>query len=362
MTREHGINRENPGENKTFHLLQKGSGLQLVADFEISGDREIYGIAHVPAIDRENELILADAIRAALPQYMELPILHVQHTERPVGTVTKAVVDGEGKLHLYGKIKETPDTDDVWEDIKGGRLNKFSIFGKRLAGSPECSLSPGQRINPCITKSLQLFSISVVGDNAMNPETFLEVAKAYGVDGMEEEDDKKKEEDVEKCGTCPKKGDSEEEVEKSEEPTLAHEPSNISSIMGRIDGLEKAIEEMRSKKEEEESVEKSDDEEDEKVEDEKKEDVQKAAPTEPVTVEVKSSVETTPAPEYVKKADLSGYITKAELDTITKAMGELQARIEKMEKETIEKGGHVVVIGKEYIEDNPMIANHARIQ
>ena len=62
------------------------------------------------------------------------------------------------------------------------------------------------------------------------------------------------------------------------------------------------------------------------------------------------------------QADLSGYITKAELDTITKAMGELQTRIEKMEKETIEKGGHVVVIGKEYVEDNPMIANHARIQ
>ena len=179
---------------------------------------------------------------------------------------------------------------------------------------------------------------------------------------MEEEDDKKKEEDVEKCGTCPKKGDSEEEVEKSEEPTLAHEPSNISSIMGRIDGLEKAIEEMRSKKEEEESVEKSDDEEDEKVEDEKKEDVQKAAPTEPVTVEVKSSVETTPAPEYVQKADLSGYITKAEVEVFMKAaLADLNTRIEKVEKETIEKGGHVVVIGKEFIEDNPMIANHARI-
>ena len=173
MTRELGTDPANPAENKTCHLIQKGGVLQLVADFSIQSDRKIYGVAHVPVIDRENEIILADAIRKALPEYMKLPILHVQHTERPVGTVTKAFVDESGKLHIYADIKDTEDTNDVWSDIESGELNKFSIFGKRDDASPECALAPTQRISPCVTKALTLFSISVVGDNAMNQDTFL---------------------------------------------------------------------------------------------------------------------------------------------------------------------------------------------
>jgi phage head maturation protease len=351
MTRELGINPENHEDVRTYQLICKGQSLQLVADFTISGDREIYGVAHVPIMDRENEIILSDAIREALPHYMELPILHVQHTERPIGTVTKAWVDDEGKLHLHGKIKETPDTDDVWEDITKGELNKFSIFGKRIRYSGECGVSPTQRLTPCITKAMHLFSISVVGNNAMNPETFLEVAKAYGSDTVEEED--KKEEEVEKCGTCPKKADEEEEVEKSEDSGLLHEPTNMSSIMGRLDGVEKsvaALYEMAN------PVEKSEGEDsmDEKKEEKKDETVEKAAPV----VEEKKDEETTVSPEYVVKAELSQYITKAELDTITKAYDEikkahdeLKARVEKMEQETIEKGGNVVIIQNKYLDE-----------
>ncbi len=352
MTLERGINRENRDGDRTCLLLQKGQSLQLVADFTISGDREIYGVAHVPTIDRENEIILSDAIREALPQYMELPILHVQHTERPVGTVTKALVDDEGKLHLYGKIKETPDTDDVWEDILKGELNKFSVFGKRLIGTPECAISPGQRYNPCITKAMHLFSISIVGDNAMNQDTFLKVAKAYNSesDGMEEEEKKDDKEEVEKCGKVCTKGDEEEQVEKSDEPALAHEPTNISSIMSRLDGLEKSFTEFTAKKDDE--VEKSEEGDDKMEEDKKKDEtVEKAAPV------VEDKVEVSPAPEYVVKAELTQYITKAEFDTISKAYTELKDRVDKMEKETIEKGGNVVIIQNDFMKDNPHMGN-----
>lgn len=337
MTQDHGIKQENPVEDRTFQFLSKGQSLQLVAPFEISGDREISGIAHVPVIDRETEIILSKAIRDALPDYMQLPVLHVQHTERPIGTVTKAWVDDEGKFHLLGKIKETPDTDDVWEDILKGTLNKFSIFGKRLESTPECSLSPNLRTTPCITKAMHLFSISVVGDNAMNQETFLRVAKAYdtGSDHTTEEEEKK------------------EEVEKGDE--LIREPSNLSSIMDRMDGLEKCSGEMRKSIEAlyemANPVEKGEDDMEEK-EEKKDETVEKAAP-----VEVVGTLETAVSNDFVVKADLSQYITKAELDTITKAHDEikkahdeLKARVDKMEQETIEKGGHVVVIGNKYLD------------
>lgn len=342
MTQDHGISRENHGEDRTFQLLSKGQSLQLVAPFEISGDREISGVAHVPVVDRETEIILSEAIRGALPDYMQLPILHVQHTERPIGTVTKAWVDDEGKFHLLGKIKETPDTDDVWEDIKKGTLNKFSIFGKRTQSTPECSISPSWRTTPCITKAMHLFSISVVGDNAMNQETFLRVAKAYenGGGSTPEEEEKK-----------------EESVEKGDE--LIRDPSNLSSIMERIDGIEKCSGEMKKSiaalYEMANPVEKSEGEDDMEDEEKKKDEtVEKAAP------EVKAETpekDANVSPDYVMKAELSQYITKAELDTITKAndeikkaYDELKVRVDKMEKETIEKGGHVVVVQNKYLD------------
>jgi len=367
MTRELGTDPANPAENKTCHLIQKGGVLQLVADFSIQSDRKIYGVAHVPVIDRENEIILADAIRKALPEYMKLPILHVQHTERPVGTVTKAFVDESGKLHIYADIKDTEDTNDVWSDIESGELNKFSIFGKRDDASPECALAPTQRISPCVTKALTLFSISVVGDNAMNQDTFLRVAKAYNErsDGMSEEEEKKKDEDeVEKCHDLKKDDGTEDdkkkedEVEKSDVPELNHEPTNISAIMGRLDGIEKSVAtlyEMAS------PVEKSEDEEDDKVDEKEKKEEEKVEKAVPPVEDVPKD-EKKEQPDYVVKAALDGYVTKAELGTIQKAFDELKAKVEKMENETIEKGGHVVFISKAALEENPQIDNLSAIE
>lgn len=91
------------------------------------------------------------------------------------------------------------------------------------------------------------------------------------------------------------------------------------------------------------------------MEEDKKKDetVEKAAP---VVEEVKVE-ETTPAPEYVVKAELTQYITKADFDTMTKAYTELKERIDKMEKETIEKGGNVVIIQNDFLKDNPHMGN-----
>lgn len=333
--------------------------LQLVADFSIESDRKIYGIAHVPVIDRENELILADAVRKALPEYMKLPILHVQHTERPVGTVTKAYVDEQGRLHIYADIKDSDDTDDIWTGIKTGELNKFSIFGKRDIASPECALAPNQRVSPCVTKALTLFSISVVGDNAMNQETFLEVAKAFEErsDGMDKEEDKK-DDQVEKCNQF-KKEDTEDEVEKSDMPQesdmLLKDDRNLSGILERLGNIESTLSQLvESDKQVHDTMGKAEDEEEDEMEEKKEEKVEKAAPV----------VETPVVVETITKADLSGYITKAELDTIQKAHDELKkayddltTRVTKMEQETIEKGGNVVIIQKDYLDANPSVDN-----
>lgn len=283
---------------------------------------------------------------------MQHPILHVQHTERPIGTVTKAEIDAEGALQIEGSIFDTPDTNDIWEEITSGKLNKFSIFGRRDLGSFECQIDPNQRTSPCVTKALTLFSISIVGENAMNPKTFLEVAKA----GDTTEDEK--EEDVEKCGICSKKGDEEDELQKS--------PSNPTEMLGRIGNMEKAngdlterlsrIEEtlaklVESDKKVHSTMGKAEDSEMEETEKKKEEKVEKAAV---VSEEVK--------PEYIMKAVLDSEIKKAVDDvkkaydekfaTFEKAYTDLKATVDSMKKETIEKGGHVVIITKEQVDAN----------
>ena len=360
MDRNTGINPENlcpsgriqnqksPHQlRKSVKVIQKGGDVQLTVDFSIDTNRKILGVAHFETVDRENEKILIEAIERALPQYMQHPILHHQHSERPVGTVTKAFIEGKS-FHVEGTIYDTPDTDDVWDEIVSGKLNKFSIFGRRDNGSPECKLRPEARFSPCVTKALTLFSISVVGDNAMNQSTFLKVAKADGIlkgNYMEEED---------------KKDEQEEQVEEKadEAPELLEEPGNRSAMLksveehgdrlGKIEStLAQLVESDKKVHSEMDKAEESEDMEDEKKEEsvEKCSDMKKA--------EESTIVES----DFITKAALDE-ITKAyteKVDTIQKAHDALVARVEKMEKETIEKGGTVIVVDKSGTVRNPKI-------
>lgn len=161
-------------------LIQKGEQL-FVFDLQHvmeNNERKVWGRAQCPEVDREKEVVLKAAMEAALQDFMALPIMHYNHSERPVGWFTKAYFEGQ-ELYVEGRIKNTPDTNDVWEDIVKGRLAQWSIFGRRIQGSPECQVPPHQRISPCITKALHLYSISICPRNtAINPRTFAQVMKA----------------------------------------------------------------------------------------------------------------------------------------------------------------------------------------
>lgn len=109
---------------------------------------------------------------------MKHPILHLHHTERPVAFATSAVVKANGDTDIEADVFTTEDTDDVWDAIQQKTLNKFSIFGRRKTSDGPCSLHPTKRRSPCVTKSLDLWSISLVGDNAVNQDTYIEIVKA----------------------------------------------------------------------------------------------------------------------------------------------------------------------------------------
>lgn len=131
---------------------------------EENGERIIRGCASDPEEDKEKEIMLREALEEALPNFMYLPIIHLDHTERPIGLVKSAYFDTDDKFQIDGRVKPTSDCDDVWSRIKSGELSQYSIFGRRIEGSEACSLNPRFRDRPCITKRLHLdYSPSSIG-------------------------------------------------------------------------------------------------------------------------------------------------------------------------------------------------------
>ena len=389
-------------------MIQKGKEepISFTIDFNLDSEYEISGCAHFEDVDRENEVIAINAIKKALPDFMKHPHLHYQHSERPIGTITEATVDGKG-LYIKATIYDTKDTADAWEEIKTGKLNAYSIYGKRTISSPECKLAPEMRLSPCKTDGLHLWSISAVGKAAgtheVNEHTFLDVVKGICLDYYKNEDilikadttdstlihtvtdgatggrrkDTMEDEDVQKCsGSKMEKGDAiEHYTENQESPSgevLKSDERNPSEIEKRLKGVEeilaklvasdakvhdnmskgddllkgddfegeppepgdngteKATSEDTDGRREPMPLEKSEEDKEKKMEEkEEKEEVQKAVLIEEVPV-------------------ATDIITKAQMDTFTKAVNDeltlIKARIEKMETETIQKGGTVVII------------------
>jgi len=163
------------------HQVRKGGKQLFVFDLHHlseNNERKVWGLASCPDIDREGEVILKKAIEESLHDFMALPIMHLNHTERPIGWFTKAEFRGQD-LYVEGRIKPTPDCDDVWNDVLSGKLSQWSIFGDRTNATPSCALDPSSRTEPCVTKALALYSITLCDRNtAINSKTFAEVMKS----------------------------------------------------------------------------------------------------------------------------------------------------------------------------------------
>lgn len=145
--------------------------------------RIIEGVATAPIYDRTNELITSDAIKKAIPDYMVLPVLTVQHKEFVAGLVKKAWFDESDRLHIKAQLKNTRDVDRIWELIKSGELNSFSISGTRNVTT--CNISSNA---PCVTSDICLNAITICGDNAINQAAFFDVVnKSTKVNPMVEE-------------------------------------------------------------------------------------------------------------------------------------------------------------------------------
>lgn len=345
------------GQNTT--VFQKGETLQLVSDLTFTSDRKISGCAHFPSVDKEREIILGSAVEKALPGFMEHPVLHLQHTERPVGVISKAEVK-DGALYIEASIFEK-DTDDVWEEIQKGSLNKFSIFGKRESSSIECGVDPALRLSPCVTKALTLWSISIVGNNAINEKTFLEVVKSF-CPKYKKDDIYIKAENTDSTPMYTKVDDKMDEKEEVEKSVLEVEPTNTSSMMDRLSKIEQTLTSLvESDKQVHDSMNKGEETMEEKKEEEVEKCGQSVVKAEEVAV-TDSTISKAALDEFKEWQKASIADIKKALDsyeTLKKSHDELVVRIESIEKQKIEKGGNIVILSEDGKVFNPHLANLA---
>lgn len=208
----------------------------------------VTGCASAPEEDKERELVTKEAIEASLPQFMQLAVLHLDHTERPVGLIKDAWFEGD-QFMIRCPVKMTPDCKDVRDRIRSGDLAQFSIYGRRLKGSPSCRLHPENRAETCKTESLFLDSVSLCpSGNAINENSYVEhnggiVVKSMNsdsalvhetADGSMEKIDMVDTTDA-PAESAPTGNDFEQQV-----------VGALTSLSERMSALEQAVEEMTS--------------------------------------------------------------------------------------------------------------------
>src|SRR6201981_3118933 len=116
----------------------------------------VYGIATTEAVDDQGEVVQADAMRTALPEYMRFPALREMHQLSAAGTTLEAEVRDDGTTRIVAHVVDPVAVAKVKNQVYRG----FSIGGRVTQREPG---------NPKTITSLVLNEISLV-DRPANPE------------------------------------------------------------------------------------------------------------------------------------------------------------------------------------------------
>ena len=120
----------------------------------------VHGIASSEVVDDQGEIVRADAMRAAVPDYMRFPALREMHQLSAAGTTLEAEVCDDGATRIVVHVVDPIAVAKVKNQVYRG----FSIGGRvtqREAG------------NPKVITGLVLNEISLV-DRPANPEAIFD--------------------------------------------------------------------------------------------------------------------------------------------------------------------------------------------
>jgi hypothetical protein len=144
--------------------LAKIYGSISKVDDNEDGTITVHGIASSECRDHSGEIVLADAMKSALPAYSKFPALREMHQPLAAGKVVEAEVDETGVTHIAALVVDPI----AIQKVKTGVYLGFSIGGKVLKRDPE---------DRSIITALRLVEISLV-DSPCNPDATLSMWKA----------------------------------------------------------------------------------------------------------------------------------------------------------------------------------------
>src|SRR5262245_47272242 len=128
------------------------------------GTVRVHGIATSEAVDDQGEIVRAEAMRAAIPDYMCFPSLREMHQLSAAGTTLEAEVWEDGTTRIVAHVIDPVAVAKVKNRVYRG----FSIGGR---------VTQRDRNNPKAITRLVLDEISLV-DRPANPEAIFDCWKA----------------------------------------------------------------------------------------------------------------------------------------------------------------------------------------
>lgn len=180
------------------------------------GTVKVWGYASSEAVDSDGEIIVAEAMKAAIPDYMKFGAVREMHGSNAAGTAIEINVEDDGRTFFGAHIVDPVAVTKV----KTGVYKGFSIGG---------SVTARDELNKSQITGLKLTEISLV-DRPANPDAVFTCYKADKPKDDEETADKD-DEPADKTDETPaddtekadgdKKDDKEDEAEKSASVNLS---------------------------------------------------------------------------------------------------------------------------------------------
>ena len=128
------------------------------------GTVRVHGIASSEVVDDQGEIVRADAMRMAIPDYMRFPALREMHQLSAAGTTLEAEVGDDGATRIVAHVVDPIAIAKVRNQVYRG----FSIGGRVTQREPG---------NPKAITGLVLNEISLV-DRPANPDAIFDCWKA----------------------------------------------------------------------------------------------------------------------------------------------------------------------------------------
>ena len=181
------------------------------------GTVKVWGYASSEAVDSDGEVIAAEAMKAAIPDYMKFGAVREMHGSNAAGTAIEINVEDDGRTFFGAHIVDPVAVTKV----KTGVYKGFSIGG---------SVTARDELNKSQITGLKLTEISLV-DRPANPDA---VFTCYKADKPKDEEEtaNKDDEPAEKTDETPaddaeKADDKKDEAEKSASVNLSESEITI---------------------------------------------------------------------------------------------------------------------------------------